>query len=103
MMQGEDAMAPRKPRVGPWLRHYGDTPSKTPRQRALEIAMGLAAGVLGIGVVLVVLWAFLRAPLLTFGALVAVWMVGFAILMALRRRERLRERLERRRLLERDR
>jgi hypothetical protein len=51
-----------------------------------QAAAAAGIGVLGLGSALVVLWLFVRRPLLTFGALVAVWGAGFLVLLIKRRR-----------------
>jgi len=62
------------------------------RERAKELALGAAAG-LGFLVVLVgILLVFVRYPIPTFAALVAIWGIGFATLTVKRRRADRRER-----------
>jgi len=81
-------MPGEKPRLGPWLRRYTEEERPSKRERAQEVLLGGAA-VVGFFIVLAgILWAFVRYPLPTFGALVAVWLVGLVVLM-FRRRPRL--------------
>ena len=81
-----------KPRIGPWLRHYAEQERTSPRERTQEILLAGAA-VVGFLLVLVgVLLAFLRFPLVTLGALVALWGIGLATLFVKRRRADARER-----------
>ena len=85
-------MTDEKPRLGPWLRQYSRREEVSRRERAKEVALGAAAG-LGFLVELVaVLLVFVRYPIPTFGALVAVWGVGFTTLTVKRRRAERRER-----------
>jgi hypothetical protein len=90
-----------KPRLGPFLRQYANSETKTPRERVQEVLLGGAAAI-GMLVVLVgVLLAFVRFPLLTLGGLIAVWGIGFVVLMVKKRRADARDR-DLRESLERD-
>jgi hypothetical protein len=87
-----------KPRLGPYLRQYAEEERKSPRERAQELALGGLAGVGMLAVLVGVLLAFVRAPLLTLGGLIAAWGVGFVILVAKKHRSDARERELRERL-----
>ena len=92
-------MTDDKPRLGPFLRQYAAQEQKSPRERVQELLLG---GLSAVGMLVLlggILVAFVRFPLYTLGALVAVWGIGFVVLLAKRRRgeaqeRRLRERLE---------
>ena len=85
-------MSDDKPRLGPFLRHYGQQEKKSTRERLTELAIG-AAGAIGFLVVLAgVLWSLFKFPALTFIGLVVVWGVGFLVLTVKRQRARARER-----------
>jgi hypothetical protein len=74
------------PRLGPWLRRYDKKPPTSWRDRVAPILIGTAA-TLVFGLVLFgVLVAFTRFPLATVGGLLIVWIVGFGLSLALRRR-----------------
>ena len=84
-------MPDEKPRLGPWLRHYGEREQKSRRERVQELLLAGGAAV-GFLVVLVgVLLAFVAYPMPTLGGLVGVWAVGLVILMVKRRKAAARE------------
>lgn len=85
-------MVDEKPRLGPWLRHYGRNEEVDRRERSKELALGAAAALGFLGVLVVVLLVFVRYPLPTFATLVALWGVGFTALTVKRRRAERRER-----------
>ena len=85
-------MTDEKPKLGPWLRHYGRQREVDRRERAKELALGAAAAIGFLGVLVVVLVVFVRYPLPTFAALVAIWGIGFTTLTVKRRRAERRER-----------
>ena len=90
-----------KPRLGPFLRQYAEQEEKSPRERVPELLLAGAAAV-GMLIVLVgVLFAFVRFPFPSFGALVGVWGIGFVVLTVKQRRANARERALRK-ALERD-
>lgn len=84
----ESGDGPRRdpPRVGPWLRRYSNQPERTWRDRVPELLLGAGATVAFALVLLGVGWLFLRAPLPTFGGLVAIWAIGFLVMLVKRRR-----------------
>lgn len=73
-------------RVGPWLRRYGEREAVSRRERLVQIGLTAAGGVLVLGLALGVLWLFLQAPVHTLGGLIALWGIGFAVLLIKRRR-----------------
>ncbi len=85
-------MPEEKPRLGPWLRHYGQREQRSRRERLVELSLGAGAAVGFLIVLAGVLWAFTRFPVPTLIGLVAVWLVGFVVLAAKRQRAAARER-----------
>jgi hypothetical protein len=83
-------------RVGPWLRSYGRPPKASWRERLVTGAIGLGAVVLFGAALVGILMAFVRWPVWTLAGLIAVWLVGMAILALKRQRDRVRRELERR-------
>jgi len=81
-----------KPRLGPWLRRYAQHEEVSRRERAKELALGAAAGLGFLVVLLGILLVFVRYPIPTFAALVAIWGIGFTTLTVKRRRADRRER-----------
>ena len=88
-----------KPKVGPWLRSYGERQRESRKDRAVTMLVGTGAAVAFLAILLGVLWLFVRYPLITFAGLIAVWGVGLSILMVRRQRARLRDELRRRSLM----
>jgi Flp pilus assembly protein TadB len=87
-----------KPRLGPFLRQYAEQDQKSPRERAQELLLAGLAAVGMLVVLVVVLLAFVRFPLPTFGVLAGVWGIGFVVLTVKTRRANARERLLREQL-----
>ncbi|NIR01743.1 MAG: hypothetical protein GTN78_16355 [Gemmatimonadales bacterium] len=85
-------MPSEKPRLGPWLRHYGERREPTLRERLPEMLLGLGAALLFFVVLAGILWSFVRFPFETLGGLVAVWVVGLVVLLIKRRRDQARRR-----------
>lgn len=85
-------MNDEKPKLGPWLRHYGREQEVNRRERLKELVLGAAAAIGFLGILVIVLVVFVRFPLPTFAALVAIWGVGFTTLTVKRRRAERRER-----------
>lgn len=77
-------------RVGPWLRRY-DRQEATRAEERKELAIGIGAGVLGLGALIGVGWLFVRSPYAVLGVLVIIWVVGFVSLVFIRRRAALRD------------
>ncbi len=85
-------MSDEKPRLGPFLRHYGREEKKSLRERLTEVALIIGA-VVGFLIVLAgVMWSFFRFPIATFIGLVVVWGVGFLVLRVKRQRAKAQER-----------
>ncbi len=80
-----------RPRLGPYLRRYGQDQVST-RQRTTELALGGVAGIGFLVLVIGVIWLFLRYPFEVLSALVGVWAVGYVLLTVLSRRAVARER-----------
>ncbi len=85
-------MSGEKPRLGPWLRHYGQRERKSRRERLIELSLGGGAAAAFLVVLGGVLWTFTRFPVPTLIGLVAIWLVGFLVLTAKRQRAADRER-----------
>lgn len=85
-------MTDEKPRLGPWLRHYGQREQKSRRDRLIEWSLGAGAAVGFLIVLAGVFWAFVRFPVWTFVGLLATWAVGFLVLTVKRQRAATRER-----------
>jgi len=81
-----------KPRLGPWLRQYAQHEEVSRRERVKELALGAAAGLGFLVVLLGILLVFVRYPFHTFAALVAIWGIGYVTLTVKRRRADARER-----------
>jgi cobalamin biosynthesis protein CobD/CbiB len=82
----------REPPRLPWLSSYGRRDQRTRKEKAVEWSLAGAAGVAFLVLIGGVLWLFVRYPFPVFGALVAVWIVGFVTFTVLSRRARARER-----------
>ena len=80
-----------RPRLGPFLRRYGQDQVST-RQRTTEIVLGGVAGIGFLALVIAVIWLFLRYPFKVLSALVGVWVVGYVLLTGLSRRAAARQR-----------
>jgi len=85
-------MTDEKPRLGPWLRNYARVREVDRRERAKELALGGAAALGSLVVLGGVLLVFVRHPLPTFAALVAIWGIGYTTLTIKRRRAERHER-----------
>lgn len=85
-------MSDEKPRLGPWLRHYGQREKKSRRERLIELSLGAGAAAGFLVVLGAVLWLFIRFPVPTLIGLGAIWLVGFLVLTAKRQRAAARER-----------
>lgn len=92
-----DGPADRKPkrRPGPPLFRQYVQPQESLRERLVRAGIGAAVAVTFLLVLVAVLWAFVRAPLVTLVVLGGVWGVGIVILLVKRARERTRRELER--------
>ncbi len=95
----EEPPRSRTPRVGPWLRSYGERQRESRRERWVSTLIGAGAAAAFLAVLLGVLWLFVRYPLPTLGGLVGVWGVGLSILLVKRQRARLHDELRRRSLM----
>ncbi len=84
------AMTNDRPKLGPWLRSYEKRQRTGWREWGQRILIGFIAVVVFAAALFGVLWFFLRYPLQTFGALLAIWLVGFVISLILRARARAR-------------
>ena len=85
-------MTDEKPRLGPWLRHYGEERAPDRRERLKELADAAAVGVASLVVLAGVLIVFVRYPVATLAALLFIWIAGFLTLTIKRRRAAARER-----------
>jgi hypothetical protein len=85
-------MADDKPRLGPWLRHYGEEREPDRGERVKELVGAAAVGLASLVVLAGVLVVFVRYPVPTLAALVLLWVVGFLTLTVKRRRAAARER-----------
>jgi hypothetical protein len=74
------------------LRRYSQRPRRTWKDRVPELAIGAGLSVVFFGLLLGVLWAFTRRPIVTLGVLIVVWALGLVGLVVKRRRDRERER-----------
>jgi hypothetical protein len=81
-----------KPRLGPWLRHYGEEREPNRTERVKELVGAAAVGLASLVVLAGVLIVFVRYPVWTLAALVLLWVVGFLTLTVKRRRAAARER-----------
>lgn len=84
-------MTEEKPRLGPWLRRYGQREEKSRRERVHELLLAGAAAVGFLVVLIGVLVAFVAYPIITLVGLVALWGIGFVVLLIKRRRAATRE------------
>lgn len=85
-------MPDERPRLGPWLRHYGEEEQPDRRERVKELLGAAAVGLGSLVLLAGVLLLFLRYPVPTLAALVLLWVVGFLILRVKRRQAATRER-----------
>ena len=85
-------MTDDKPRLGPWLRHYGEEPKPDRSERVKELVGAAAVGLASLVVLAGVLILFVRYPVPTLATLVLLWVVGFLTLTVKRRRAAARER-----------
>ncbi len=85
-------MVDEKPRLGPWLRQYGEERKPDRRERLKELAGAAAVGVASLVVLVGVLLVFVRYPVPTLAALLFLWIIGFLTLTIKRRRAAAQER-----------
>ncbi len=85
---------PSRPPRRPLFAHYS-RPKPSLRDRLTTLGIGAAVALAFLVLLGGVLWAFVRAPLVTFAGLVVVWMVGMGVFLVKRARERTRRELER--------